>query len=164
MRLEPKPFLRSYFNMLATLLNEETLWLWEHFNNTAAWNKTHETGYFLQATRFMLAMERNGELHLAPLVPSVWLKHGNAIGVTNMLTRFGTVSYRIQSRAAQGVIDAQVTLQHRQQPDAVYLHLRHPNGKPIRRVTVNGQEYRDFAGVRVRLPVEEGTFRVEAQF
>ena len=44
MRDDAKPFLRSYFNALASLLNLENLSLWEHFHNGGAWNKTHETG------------------------------------------------------------------------------------------------------------------------
>lgn len=164
MRLEAKPFLRSYFNMLASLLNEETLWLWEHFNNTAAWNKTHETGYFLQQTRFMLAMERDNELHLAPLVPSYWLKDGKTIAVENMPTRFGTVSYRIRSQVTQKTMEAEVTLSKALQPFTVYLHLRHPDGKPIRRVLVNGREHREFHGECVWLRGEAGRFTVQARF
>ncbi|MEJ5250282.1 MAG: NPCBM/NEW2 domain-containing protein [Chthonomonadetes bacterium] len=164
MRLDAKPFIRSYFNMLASLLNEETLWLWEHFNNVGAWNKTHETGYFLQQTRFMLATEREGELHLAPLVPSYWLSDGKTIAVQNLLTRFGAVTYRIHSQVARGTIEAEITLSESSQPTTVFLHLRHPKRKPIRRVLVNGREHRDFEGDRIRLSAEGGTLRVQARY
>jgi len=43
-RDEIKPFIRSYFNTIPSLLNEENLSFWEHFHNMGAWNKTHETG------------------------------------------------------------------------------------------------------------------------
>ncbi len=165
MRLDAKPFIRSYFNMLATLLNEETLWLWEHFNNTAAWNKTHETGYFLQQTRFMLAMELGSELHLAPLIPSYWLKDGNTVGASNLPTRFGTVSYHIRSEVGQGRMEAQITLGAASPPPTtIYLHLRHPKGKPIRRVEVNGQSHQQFGRDCVRIPATAGTIRVQAWF
>ncbi|MCS6831098.1 MAG: hypothetical protein NZ749_10715, partial [bacterium] len=145
LRRDPKPFLRSYFNMLASLLNEETLWLWEHFNNTAAWNKTHETGYFLQSTRFMLAMEYGDELWLAPLIPGYWLKDGQTIRVENLPTRFGMVSYHIRSRVAQGIVEAEVTLPDASLPVTVHLRLPHPDGKRIRRAEVNGQPHSDFS-------------------
>lgn len=164
MRLDAKPFIRSYFNMLATLLNEETLWLWEHFNNTAAWNKTHETGYFLQQTRFMLAMERDNDLHLAPLVHRYWLKDGKVVAVENMLTRFGTVSYRIRSRVGQKTMEAEIAISAPSQPFTVCLHLRHPDGKPIRRALVNGREHRDFNGECVWLRGEAGRFTVQVRF
>jgi len=38
------------------------LTLYEHFNHSGAWDKTHERGYFIQQTRFMLATEHNNEL------------------------------------------------------------------------------------------------------
>lgn len=57
-RDDVKPFLRSYFNSLASLLNTEVLTLWEHFRHSGAWDKTHETGYFLHQTRLMLVQER----------------------------------------------------------------------------------------------------------
>src|SRR5580700_9366326 len=47
LRDDVKPFIRSYFNTLAAMLNPEVLTLWEHFHFTGAWDKTHETGYFL---------------------------------------------------------------------------------------------------------------------
>ena len=66
LRDDVKPFLRSYFNSLAAMLNPEVLTLWEHFNHSGAWDKTHETGYFLHQTREMLVQERGDELWLAP--------------------------------------------------------------------------------------------------
>ena len=165
LRRDPKPFIRSYFNMLATLLNEETLWLWEHFNNTAAWNKTHETGYFLQQTRFMLAMEDGTDLHLAPLIPSYWLKDGNTVGVHNLPTRFGVLSYRIRSEIQRSRMEAEITLRSAlQAPATLYLHLRHPNGKAIRRVVVNGTEHSQFERDRIQLPASEGTMKVQVWF
>jgi hypothetical protein len=164
LRNDRKPFIRSYFNMLASLLNEETLWLWEHFHNTAAWNKTHETGYFLQATHFMLAMEHGDELWLAPLVPSYWLKDGQTIHVENLPTRMGTVSYRIHSRIAQGVIEAEVTLSEASAPVTVCLCLPHPDGKRIRRVEVNGQLHRDLTSDCVRVHIGAGKSTIRASF
>lgn len=165
MRLDAKPFIRSYFNMLASLLNEETLWLWEHFHNVGAWNKTHETGYFLQQTRFMLAMEHGNALHLAPLIPRYWLKAGNTVAVENLPTRFGTVSYRIRSQVAQKMMEAEVTLPATSPPFTVCVHLRHPDGKSIRKVLVNGREHRDFNGECVLFGGEAGrTMTLQAWF
>ncbi|UCH35269.1 MAG: NPCBM/NEW2 domain-containing protein, partial [Armatimonadota bacterium] len=43
LRDDVKPFIRSYFNAVPSLLNTENLSFWEHFHNLGAWNKTHET-------------------------------------------------------------------------------------------------------------------------
>jgi len=146
MRDEVKPFIRSYFNTIAAMLNPEVLTLWEGLAafSSGAWDKTHETGYFLQQTRFMLVMEHGDELWLAPLITSNWLKDGLTVAVTNAPTFFGKVSYRLQSHAAQGYIEATINPPTRQAPKIVVLRLRHPDGKPMRAVTINGKPHADF--------------------
>jgi hypothetical protein len=129
-----KPFIRSYFNTIATLLNTENLSLWEHFRNSGGWNKTHETGYFLQQTRWMLVMERDDQLWLAPLVTNNWLKDGMVISVGNAPTTFGKVSYRITSHVDKGSIEVVIEPPKRNPPKEIVIRLRHPEGKPIRSV------------------------------
>ncbi len=142
-RDDVKPFLRSYFNSLAAQVSAENLSLWEHFHNIAAWNKTHETGWFLCQTAMMLAMERGDELWLAPFVTSNWLKDGQTVAATKLPTRFGPVSYRLTSRVKDGVIEAHIEPPTRTAPKAIALRLRHPDGKPMRTVTVNGKPHDD---------------------
>jgi hypothetical protein len=144
MRDDVRPFLRSYFNMLSSLLSEENLSLWEHFNNTSAWNKTHETGWFLCQTATMFAMERDDDLWLAPMTPRCWLKDGERMEVRNEPTRFGKVSYTIRSDVANGRITAEIDPPSRQPPKHLVLRIRHPDDKPIQRVAVNGRPCKDF--------------------
>jgi hypothetical protein len=139
LRDDVKPFIRAYFNTLPTLLNREDLSLWEHFNASGAFNKTHETGYFLHQTRLMLVQERGNRLWLAPFVTSNWLKDGMTISVDSAPTEFGPVSYRITSHVAQGNIEASIEPPKRTLPREIVLRLRHPDGKPIRNATVNGK-------------------------
>ena len=144
LRDEVKPFLRSYFNSLAALLNPEVLTLWEHFRSSGAWDKTHETGYFLHQTRVMLVQERGAELWLAPLITSNWLKDGMSVAVTNAPTRFGRVSFRLTSQTKSDRIEARIEPPTRSAPKAIVLRLRHPDGKAMRAATVNGQPHTDF--------------------
>ena len=165
-RDDVKPFVRSYFNTLAAMLNPEVLTFWEHFHHSGAWDKTHETGFFLHQTRTMLVAERGEELWLAPLITSNWLKDGQVVAVTSAPTRFGKVSYRIQSRVAQGAIDATIDCPARRPPQAVVLRLRHPAAKPIRAVTVNGRPHTGFdpVGSTVRLSAATGRMVVRAEY
>ena len=144
LRDDVKPFIRSYFNTIPTLLSREILSFWEHFHNRGAWNKTHETGYFLAHTRMMLVMERKEDLWLAPFVTSNWLKDGMSIEVRNAPTRFGKVSYAIVSAVDSGRIEATITPPGRTPPARIVMRLRHPLGKAIRAVTVNGEQHTDF--------------------
>ena len=162
-----KPFIRAYFNAIPTLISKENLSFWEHFHNTGGWNKTHETGWFLAQTRLMFVMERNKcELWLAPFVTNHWMKDGMAVAVQNAQTRFGAVSYRIESHVHDGFIQAEVDSPARNDYKRIVLRLRHPNGKLMKSVTVNGKIHNDFNKEKeyIILPPIEGRNTVRANY
>ena len=163
LRDDVKPFIRSYFNTIPSLLSLENLSFWEHFHNIGAWNKTHETGYFLAQTSLMLAMERGDQLWLAPLVTANWLKDGMKLAVGNAPTRFGKVSYTIRSSAGRGLIEADIEPPTRRPPELVVIRLRHPHGKPIRTVTVNGQPHTDFDAAQDTIRIRPSGARITVQ-
>ncbi len=144
LRDDVKPFVRTYFNTLPVLLNRENLTFWEHMNNGGAWNKTHESVWFLQMTRTMLLTERGDELWLAPFVTNHWMKHGMHVSVRNAPTRFGPAGYTLRSAVAEGCIEAVVDAPRRNPPARLVLRVRHPEGKPMRAVTVDGRPHADF--------------------
>lgn len=144
LRDDVKPFLRTYFNSIASLVNPEVMTFWEHFRHSGAWDKTHETGYFLYQTRQMLVMERGRTLWLAPLIPTEWLQHGRELIASNCPTRFGPVSYRISSQVDAGRIEVAVTAPRRDRPEAIVIRLRHPEGRRLDRVEVNGRPHDRF--------------------
>ncbi len=162
LRDEVKPFTRSYFNTVAAMLNPEVLTFWEHFNHSGAWDKTHETGYFLHQTRTMLLTERGRELWLAPLVTSNWFGDAMTLSVSNAPTRFGVVSYRIDSHLAQGHIDVSVNARQRLTAERIVLRLRHPGGMPIRYVELNSTRLRisDKQLIRLKSTAEPVRLRV----
>jgi hypothetical protein len=153
MRDDVKPFIRSYFNAMSSLLNQENLSFWEHFNNTGGWNKTHETGWFLCQTAILFATDRGDDLWLAPFVTNSWLKDGMTVAAGKIPTRFGSTSYRITSHVRDGYIEASVDSPKRNPPKHIVLRIRHPEGKPMKSVTVDGKPHADFdpAGETVRL-------------
>jgi hypothetical protein len=166
MRDDLKPFIRSYFNTIPTLLNMENLAFEEHFALIGAWNKTHETGYFLHQTRLMMVEEREQELWLAPFVTCNWMKDGQVVGIENAPTRFGPVSYRIASHVVDSRIEATIEPPTRTPPEAIVLRLRHPEGKPMRAVMVNGAEHRNFDAAReiIRITPGKGAIAVIASY
>jgi hypothetical protein len=164
-RDDVKPFIRTYFNSLISLLNREDLSLWEHFIN-GAFNKTHETGYFLFDTRTMFVTERGTELWLAPFVTNNWLKDGLSVGAKTVPSDFGDVTFRITSHVNQGYIDAEIAVPALRTPSEIVLRLRHPDGKKIKSVTVNGQPTASFDNDKdiVRIKPEGKTLSVRAQY
>jgi hypothetical protein len=139
-----KPFIRAYFNAMSALLNEESLSFWEHFHNTAGWNKTHETGWFLSQSAMMFVTERGDDLWLAPFVSNNWLKEGMTVAVRNAPTRFGSVAYTLLSHIDSGSIEASIEPPIRNPPKCVILRIRHPEGKTMKSVTVDGKPHADF--------------------
>ena len=165
LRDDVKPFIRAYFNAIPSLLNCENLSFWEHFHNTGGWNKTHETGWFLTQTRTMLVTERGSELWLAPFVTSNWLRPGMSVSVRRAPTRFGPVSYVIRA-AAENVIEATIDPPVRSAPEALVIRIRHPRGRQLKRVWINGTEHKGFDPARewVRLTPSRERIHVRAEF
>ncbi len=166
LRDDVKPFVRSYFNTLAAMLNPEVQTMWEHFHHSGAWDKTHETGYFLHQTRTMFVQERGDGLWLAPFITSNWLREGQRVSVMNAPTRFGSVSYEINSHVARGFIEAAIEPPNRNQVGHIVVRLRHPDGQRIRAVTVNGRRHRAFNPVRETITIKPDAPRlaVRAEF
>ncbi len=166
MRDDVKPFIRSYFNAIPSLMNAENLSFCEHFHNLGAWNKTHETGWFLCQTAIMFVIERGDELWLAPFVTSHWMNDGQTVSVRNAPMRFGKVSYTINSAAAKGQIEAVVELPAKCSAKKIVLRLRHPEGKPMKSVTVQGKPHADFDPKKETITLEpaDGKITVRAQY
>jgi len=166
LRDEVKPFLRSYYNTLAAMLNPEVMTFWEHFHHSGAWDKTHETGYFLHQTRTMLLTERGHDLWLAPFIGTNWLSANQTLVVTNAPTQFGVTSYQIDSHIDTGRILAHIVPPTRNPPERIVLRLRHPGQLPIRSVLLNGKKYRDFAPKKelIRLKPGYGPMTLEVRY
>ena len=163
LRDDVKPFIRVYFNALATLINTESLWLWECPGGQAAWDKTHETGWFLCQSRIMMVNERGDELWLAPFVTNHWTKNGMVAAVRNAPTKFGNVSYEIRSFADKGYIEAEIDPPCRGIPKAVVIRLRHPEGKRMKAVTVNGKEHNDFNAEKEYVRIEPTGCKIQVR-
>ena len=163
---ERKPFIRAYFNPIGSLVDSEVLSFWEHCNGLGGWNKTHETGRFLEQTRLMLLTERGNDLWLAPFVTSHWMQDGMMVSVRQAPTRFGTVAYTITSHINDGYIEAKITPPIRNAPDSIVVRLRHPHEKKIQSVTVDGKEYNNFDSEKETVTITSwsGTISVRAVY
>ena len=174
LRDDVKPFLRSYFNSLVYLLDLEALSIWEHALNQGnpaaytawAYNKTHETGYFLQQSRMMLVQERGDELWLGAFAPSEWMRDGKRVSVKQAPSAFGEVGYEMVSHVSKGYIEALIDPPARSKPQKLVVRFRHPDETPIRSVKVNGRTYKDFDAEKGCVYIVPGkkSIRVRANF
>jgi hypothetical protein len=125
-------------------------------------------GAWFELYRNMLVREADDHtLLLMQAAPRAWLEDGKRIAVKNAPTWFGNVSFEVQSAASSGSIRATVAFDGREPGTSILLRLRHPEGKPMRHVSVNGKPWQDFDPQRewVRIPAAgAGKYEVVASY
>jgi hypothetical protein len=150
-----KPFLKTYYTTVSALADRQTYSFWEHLYHASP-HKTHEEGWFLMQTRWMLYMENGDTLDLLPGIPRKWLDNGNEIILENMSSYFGPVSLTVSSGPGNHTIRATVSCDSGRGPGTVRIRIPHPTGKVPFRVTGG---YYD----RLHETVTLGSFRGEAE-
>jgi len=180
-RDEIPSFLRQWVNNYAAFVMPTPEYgFLEHFMNHAdpsqveafrsgqfrKYRNGHALSYFMEQFRSLLVWEDGRDIWLAKATPRHWLEQGKKISVRNAPTEFGPTGYEIVSDADGGKITATVQAPARRRPEALILRLRHPRAIPIKRVTVNGDAWKDFDPAReiIRLPAAGGVLHVEAEY
>ncbi|WP_256756853.1 hypothetical protein [Cohnella sp. WQ 127256] len=133
-RGEIKPFLKAYYNSFAALADRETYTFWEHFWYASP-HKTHEEGWFLMQTRWMLYMEEGSTLKLLPGIPRKWMDNGNVIELNEVATYFGPLTLQVESQLERGKIVAKVSCESHRKPESITIRLPHPGGITPTQVT-----------------------------
>src|SRR5512147_327603 len=159
-RGEVKPFLKAYYNTVAALADRQTYTFWEHYFGASP-HKTHEEGWFLMDTRWMLYMERGDTLSLLPGAPRRWLEDGQRIELRNVASYFGPLSFEVVSDIAHGRIEAVIECDPERKPKTVEIRLPHPLGRKALRA--EGGTY-DPATERVRIENFTGRTNVGLRF
>ncbi|RAV23141.1 hypothetical protein [Paenibacillus contaminans] len=134
-RGEVKPFLKAYYNTFAGLADRETYTFWEHYYQVSP-HKTHEEGWFLMQTRWMLYMEEGSALKLLPGIPRKWLEQGKRIELQDVCSYFGAFTLRVTSEG--GRLSASIVCDPKRGPETVLLRLPHPEGKRASRLSGGG--------------------------
>jgi len=137
-------FLRSFLNGYAIDIIPGSGYIFNEHAVRGPPDKIYEEAAFLERFRNLLLMEDGRNLWLARATPRAWLRQGQKISVKNAPTHFGPVNYEIVSDVDQGKITATVKLPSRGVPKEVLLRLRHPTSAPIKGVTLNGKQWKDF--------------------
>jgi hypothetical protein len=90
--------------------------------------------------RWMLVLEDSDEdrLYLAKGVPRQWVSSGKKIGIERAPTRWGPVSFTLQSKPETKTVRGEVELLGTRVPDQVHCKVRLPAEVSLRSVTVNG--------------------------
>jgi hypothetical protein len=130
------------------------------------WNKTHETGHFLQQTHLMFLTARDNDLWLAPFVTNNWMKDGMVVEIKDAPSFFGKTGYRIESHVNSGYIEANVYPPDRKTPERIVIRLRHPDGNQMKKVFVDGKNHKDFDPIKeiVRIKPTNKPITIKAEY
>lgn len=137
-RGEVKEYLKTYYNQLSGLHDRQTYTFWEHYFH-ASQHKTHEEGWFLMQTRWMLYLEEGDSLTMLKAVPRHWLEDGKKIAFEGVKSYFGPISFKAESNLNNNLIKAEIKLGSDRLPANVAIRLPHPEG--LKAVSCKGGTY-----------------------
>ena len=171
MRDEIEHYLRAYFNAFAAGYFPERAMLTEHpLPNLGNWAgghfKTSDEAMNCSWLRWMFIFDEGDDLYLGPALPRYWLADGNKVKIEHAATHFGPMSMSMGSYAASGRIEMTIDPPTRDAPRTIYARFRHPDGKRMNRVMVNGKAWDAFDADKewVVLPPLSGTMVVVAYY
>ncbi len=165
-------YLRAYFNGFASAFYPEIRMCNEHSLPELGYPagshlKTSDEAQSTYWLRLMFIHENGDDLQLGQAIPRDWLRDGRTVGIERAPSRFGELSVRFTSQAATGRINATISPPTRNRPKNLFVRIRHPQGKPMRSVSVNGQPYDrlDAAKEWIILPgTVEGVQQITVQY
>jgi hypothetical protein len=149
-RDEVKHFLRAYFNGFASAFYPEIRMCNEHSLPELGYPagdqfKTSDEAQSAYWLRLMFVNDQMPpDLYLGQAIPRYWLSKGNKVGIERAPSRFGVLSFALESDTGGDKIKAIVDPPARNSPNNIFIRIRHPKEQPIKSVTVNGQPYERF--------------------
>ena len=123
-RGEVKLFLKCYYNQMSALQDRQSYTFWEHYY-FASQHKTHEEGWFLMQTRWMLYYEEGDTLEIFKAVPRNWFMPGKKISICRACSHFGRLDIETEVTENSIVCHYQVE----RLPGRILLRLPHPKGR-----------------------------------
>ncbi len=159
-------FLRSFLNGYAIDILPDSGYVFNEHAVHGPPDKIFEEAAFLERFRNLLVMEEGDSLWIARGAPRLWMEQGKTIAVSNAPTHFGNLNYQIVSDVDHGKITANIEIPSRNPPRSLSLRLRHPTSAPIKRATVNGNEWRNLDPDRelIRLTGVRGRANITAYY
>lgn len=161
-RDQPKHYLRAYFNAFTSAFFPDTMTMCEHALPTLdQWRGDHfkssDEANSTSWLRFMFLAENGDDLWVGQAIPRAWFEHGKVMRVERAQTFFGEASLEINSQVATGWIVVSLDPPKRNPPRQIRVRVRHPEGKPIQEVWVNGLPHANFDVRREQILLESIT-------
>jgi hypothetical protein len=160
LRDDVEAVIRAFYSQMASAFSHAALEPVEHrWSHGQYFGPPSTDGAWFELYRNMLVHERDDEtLVLSSATPRAWLQDGKKIELERVPTYYGPLSMTIESRTRAGEITADIRMPEVARPRTLLVRLRHPEGKRLRSVSVNGRPWQDFdtttETVRVEAPGE----------
>jgi hypothetical protein len=146
LRDEPEAVIRAFYSYMACAFSHSALepvehrWGWGQY-----FGPPSTDGAWFELYRHMLIHELDDDtLLLLQGTPRKWLEDGNRIDVERAPTYYGELSISVESKAASGQLTAQIEMPERRNPGRLLVRFRHPQRRPMRSVSVNGEDWANY--------------------
>jgi len=144
---------RSLYNNIGQHLYPDVLVFSEHpvaelGSGFGPFFKSPDEAQFLVWLRNFLIREEENTLWICQGAPRKWFEDGKKIIVAGASSTFGKLDFSVESSVSSDFIRAVVRMPDRKVPEQGFIRLRHPDGRPMRKVTVNGENYKEFDAER----------------
>jgi len=163
-----KAVIRAFYSLMACGFSHEQYTPLEH---RWAWGQYYgppsTDGAWFEIYRRMLLNEiGNDTLMIGQAIPQSWLEKGKKIEVKDAPTYFGKTSFVIEGLNGDNEIKAAVESPDRNAPQQLLVRFRHPSGKQIRSVTVNGKRWKGFDVKKeyIIIPAPSGKYIISAKY
>ena len=148
-RDEIEVYLWMFFNAFVSCYREEVNGMVEHplpelgFDNSAT-IKTSDQANSVMWLRYMLVYSTPDLLHLGRAIPRDWLKNGEMTSLVRVHTHYGEVDVSWKSNLADNQLIFDGILRGPQDATKTLVRFRHPQKTPIKKVSVNGVDWKRF--------------------
>jgi hypothetical protein len=168
LRDDVKAVIRAFYSLMACGFSHEQFTSLEH---RWAWGQYYgppsTDGAWFEIYRKMLLNELgNDTLMIGQAIPRQWLEEGKKIDVKDAPTYFGKISFLIEGLNKENEIKATLETPERNPPKQLIIRFRHPLGKQIKSVMVNGKRWTNFDIKKeyISIPAPAGKYNITAKY
>ena len=106
---------------------------------------------YIMLIRNMLILEQEKSLWIAPCILQEWLSDNSRIEVRNASTTFGRVGFNLTPDWSNNTISVEMDFRGELPGKGFVLFADHPEGKSIKKVMVDGEDWQQFESNRVNI-------------
>jgi len=148
-RDEPEIYIRMFYNAWVSCYRESINAMIEHPAPVLGWSnaahfKTSDEANAIMWLRYILIYGLKDVLHFGRAVPRKWFAGARPFGLHGVSTRFGDAGIQYEPLLDKKRIGARLELSLREPPKEILVRFRHPEGKAVKSVMVNGKRHKKF--------------------